>query len=245
MKREELIKKWLDNELSSEEFKLFHKLDDADELMKLSESIKAFQIPSFNSDSTFEKINQSINPTKFRSKNSWTRQFLRIAAIVVIGLGIYTYIGSLDTRISTSIAEKTSVILPDASHVLINSKTDVSFNKNNWGNNRDIKLEGEAYFKVSKGAKFNVRTSTGTITVLGTEFNVKAYSGENDSYTTLVEGKVQINTPREKRILLPEQQAILNEDTYALSIHKANLREETGWVNGEFIFRQKNNFNCL
>ena len=69
MKREELIKKWLDNELSSEEFKLFHKLDDADELMKLSESIKAFQIPSFNSDSTFEKINQSINPTKFRSKN--------------------------------------------------------------------------------------------------------------------------------------------------------------------------------
>ncbi|WP_162623248.1 FecR family protein [Confluentibacter sediminis] len=106
-------------------------------------------------------------------------------------------------------------------------------------------LYGEAFFEVSpsakhQGADFKVIHKEQEIQVLGTEFNVKAYSEETNVFTTLVEGKVQINTPREKYILEPQQQAILNDNTYALSIHKVNLREEIGWVNGEFIFRQKN-----
>ena len=106
-------------------------------------------------------------------------------------------------------------------------------------------LYGEAFFEVSpsvkhQGADFKVIHKEQEIQVLGTKFNVKAYSGETKVFTTLAEGKVQINTPREKHILQPEQQAILNDNTYALSIHKVNLREEIGWVNGEFIIRQKN-----
>ncbi len=106
-------------------------------------------------------------------------------------------------------------------------------------------LYGEAFFEVSpsvkhQGADFKVIHKEQEIQVLGTKFNVKAYSGETKVFTTLAEGKVQINTPRENHILQPEQQAILNDNTYALSIHKVNLREEIGWVNGEFIIRQKN-----
>ena len=106
-------------------------------------------------------------------------------------------------------------------------------------------LYGEAFFEVSsslkhQGADFKVIHKEQEIQVLGTEFNIKAYAWETKVFTTLVEGKVQINTPREQQILLPEQQAILDDDTYTLSIHKVNLREETGWVNGEFIVRRKN-----
>lgn len=106
-------------------------------------------------------------------------------------------------------------------------------------------LYGEAFFEVSsslkhQGADFKVIHKEQEIQVLGTEFNIKAYAGETKVFTTLVKGKVQINTPREQQILLPEQQAILDDDTYTLSIHKVNLREETGWVNGEFIVRRKN-----
>ncbi len=106
-------------------------------------------------------------------------------------------------------------------------------------------LYGEAFFEVSpsvkhQGADFKVIHKEQEIQVLGTKFNVKAYSGETKVFTTLAEGKVQINTPREKHTLQPEQQAILNDNTYALSIHKVNLREEIGWVKGEFIIRQKN-----
>ncbi|MFD2827213.1 FecR family protein [Leeuwenhoekiella polynyae] len=106
-------------------------------------------------------------------------------------------------------------------------------------------LYGEAFFEVSpsnkhQGADFKVIHKEQEIQVLGTEFNVKAYPDEPNVFTTLVEGKVQINTPREQQILKPEQQAILNDNTYALSIRSVNLREEIGWVTGEFIFRQKN-----
>ena len=106
-------------------------------------------------------------------------------------------------------------------------------------------LYGEAFFEVSpsgkhQGADFRVIYKEQEIQVLGTEFNIKAYIGETKVFTTLVEGKVQINTPREQQILQPEQQAILDNDTYLLSIHKVNLREKTGWINGEFIVRRKN-----
>ena len=106
-------------------------------------------------------------------------------------------------------------------------------------------LYGEAFFEVSpseshQGADFRVIHNEQEVQVLGTEFNVKAYSNEDEVFTTLVEGKVQINTPRAQYILKPQQQAILNDNTYALSIHTVNLKEEIGWINGEFIFRQKN-----
>ncbi|WP_417887703.1 FecR family protein [Zunongwangia sp.] len=106
-------------------------------------------------------------------------------------------------------------------------------------------LYGEAFFEVSpseshQGADFRVIHNEQEIQVLGTEFNIKAYSNEDKIFTTLVEGKVQLNTPRGKHILQPQQQAILNDNTYALSIHTVNLKEEIGWLTGEFIFRQKN-----
>jgi ferric-dicitrate binding protein FerR (iron transport regulator) len=62
-------------------------------------------------------------------------------------------------------------------------------------NNRNVFLEGEAYFKVTKNKKlpFKVNTSDITITALGTAFNVKAYNDEGTIETTLEEGSVRID----------------------------------------------------
>ena len=61
MKREALIKKWLDNDLNSEELKAFNALEDSVELTKLSNSLKAFKAPEFVASNTFESINSNIN----------------------------------------------------------------------------------------------------------------------------------------------------------------------------------------
>ena len=173
MNRDELIKKWLDNDLSSEELKAFNALDDAQELNKLSNSMRAFKAPEYDTSEVFTSIKQTIASSQIKPSINWTKQLLRIAAIFVIGFSLYYYTTTLDTNISTTIAEKTSIELPDASLVTINALTDISFNKKQWQSKRTVKLNGEAYFKVAKGAKFDVETPNGIVSVLGTQFNVK------------------------------------------------------------------------
>src|SRR5690606_23822936 len=83
------------------------------------------------------------------------------------------------------------------------------------GETREVELlYGEAYFEVSPssghdGAKFKVATGTQEVTVLGTQFNIKAYSDETTIHTTLVEGKVQVNIGKESSTLRPKEQSVV------------------------------------
>jgi len=233
MNREELIKKWLDNALSSEELSAFNALDDAKDLNRLSDSMKAFKAPEFNSSEVFEGINHAIKTSQTKQSNNWTKQLLRIAAIFVIGFGLYYYTTTFNTNISTVIAEKTSIELPDASLVTINSLTDISFNKKNWNINRAVQLDGEAYFKVAKGAKFDVETASGTVSVLGTEFNVK--HRENLFEVVCYEGSVNVNFNNTDTILKPGDSFLLL-DGKIIATEKENTKNPA-WVNNQSYFK--------
>jgi ferric-dicitrate binding protein FerR (iron transport regulator) len=86
------------------------------------------------------------------------------------------------------------IILPDSTTVWLNADTKFRYPVDYGTNNRNVFLEGEAYFKVSKNKKlpFKVNTSDITVTALGTAFNVKAYNDEGTIETTLEEGSVRI-----------------------------------------------------
>ena len=77
------------------------------------------------------------------------------------------------TEIETQVGQKTSIVLPDSSLVFINASSEIGYNEKKWNKKREVKLEGEAFFDVAKGARFDVITPQGKVSVLGTEFNVK------------------------------------------------------------------------
>jgi ferric-dicitrate binding protein FerR (iron transport regulator) len=104
-------------------------------------------------------------------------------------------------------------------------------------------LYGEAYFDVSastnhKGASFKVASQVQEIEVLGTEFNVKAYKGEDHIYTTLVEGKVAIDNGVTKEILKPKQQAAINIQNKEITIAVVDVYNATSWKDGVFSFKE-------
>lgn len=233
MNREELIKKWLDDELNSEELKAFNALDDAQELTKLSNSLKAFKAPEFDSSETFEGIKNTIQTPQVKHSNNWTKQLLRIAAIFVISFSVYYYTTTIDTNISTVVAEKTSIELPDASLVTINSLTEISFNKKNWNTKRTVKLNGEAYFKVAKGEKFDVETSSGTVSVLGTQFNVK--HRDNLFEVVCYEGSVNVNVNNTDEILKPGD-SFLILDGEIIATEKEKI-DNPSWINNQSYFK--------
>lgn len=233
MKREDLIKKWLDNELSSEELKAFNALDDFQELTKLSNSMKAFKAPDYNTSEVFTSIKSTIASSQTKPSTNWAKQLLRIAAIFVISFSIYYYTTTLNTNISTLMAEKTSIELPDASLVNINALTEISYNKKNWNKKRDIKLNGEAYFKVAKGSTFNVETPSGIVSVLGTQFNVKY---RKDIFEVICyEGSVNVSFNNTDTILKPGDSFLLL-DGKIITAEKENIKNPS-WVNNVSYFK--------
>lgn len=102
---------------------------------------------------------------------------------------------------------------------------------------RNIQIEGEAYFEVAKDAKhpFSVSQGTTNVEVLGTHFNVKAYREDKDIKVTLIEGLVNVRSKREEQRLKVGEQAILQEDQIQL-VKQADIEEALGWKNGYTSF---------
>ena len=110
-------------------------------------------------------------------------------------------------EINTEKMEQETIALADMSTILTNEKSKVSYNKKTYKEKRVIQLEGEAFFEVEKGKTFTVETPLGSVTVLGTSFNVIARGGrfEVECFT----GKVSVeNNKGEQVILTPGEKSI-------------------------------------
>jgi len=192
MKKEELIKKWLDNELTTAELQEFKQLEEYDSFIKLSENAQFFKAPEYNSSEAYKKVLPIIEQKRVsKTLLQKLKPVMQIAAVFVIGIVVYSAFFTNDfTTINTLASEKTIINLPDNSIAQLNSMSELSFNKDSWNTQREVELKGEAYFRVAKGSQFDVQTSSGIVSVLGTEFNVK---NRKDYFeVTCYEGKVRV-----------------------------------------------------
>lgn len=132
--------------------------------------------------------------------------------------------------------------LPDGTLVYLNSASSLTYPTKFAGKDRKVILSGEAYFEVAKNPKMpfivNVN-NTQQIQVLGTHFNVEAYTDERVINTTLLEGSVKILYKNKQAILKPGQVAINSMGT-DLDIKLADIDEAMAWKNGLFIFNNEN-----
>jgi len=192
MEKEQLIKKWLDNELTADELLAFKQLEEYDSYVKLSDKAKLFKAPAYDNSVEYEKLG-SVTDKNRNNKSTISKltPIIQIAAVLVIGVIIYSvfFINNLIT-IDTLASQKTTVTLPDVSTVELNSLSHLSYSKNKWSKKREVTLEGEAFFKVAKGSMFNVQTTYGVVSVLGTQFNVK--NRENYFEVVCFEGLVSV-----------------------------------------------------
>jgi len=134
-----------------------------------------------------------------------------------------------------------SLVLSDSTKVFLNSMSKLAFPVIFSGGKREISLEGEAYFEVHKDKQhpFIVNVNGMQIKVLGTAFNVKAYTDEQNVYTTLVEGQVIINTEKQSGkecLLFPNQQAVFDKLNEGLNIRKVDASQYMQWTIGKYVF---------
>ncbi|TYA92239.1 FecR family protein [Seonamhaeicola marinus] len=174
MKNDDLLKKWLNNELTDVDKQQFSEQEDYAFNERILEGAKHFKASEIYTTKNFESFKSYYDQKKPVKKLASFNRFLRIASVIVVGLGLYFAMFTNDSgSVQTLAGEKTTFELPDSSIVELNSLSSVTYNPKTWETERTLKLDGEAYFKVEKGSAFKVKTKAGYVTVLGTQFNVK------------------------------------------------------------------------
>lgn len=132
-------------------------------------------------------------------------------------------------EVRTPFGSKTNIVLSDGTAVTLNSGSVISYDKNYNIYERNISLEGEAYFKVARRdtIPFIVTAENVSIRAKGTEFNVKAYENESIIEATLIEGTIEVSSRDEDSgdvrsvELIPQQKALYIKSTNLLEINPA------------------------
>ncbi len=194
MNKDQLIEKWLNFELNATEIEAFRQLEDYQSHIDILEGAQHFKASNFSEIKNFNAFKDRYQAqNKPVSKLIWLNSMLRIAGVLVVAFGIYfTFFYNNLTQIQTLASQKTTIELPDNSQVTLNALSSIEYNKRKWDRSRELKLDGEAYFVVAKGKQFDVFTTDGIVTVVGTEFNVK----QRDNYFEVrcYEGIVKVSS---------------------------------------------------
>lgn len=169
---DDFLAKWASGELSEEEKEAFRKTEDYQYYQAILEGTDVLEVPSLDREKLFEGVREKITKDgkKVRTIPKWT---YAIAASIILLIGYFVFFDQTVVH-TTGFGERLQITLPDNSAVLLNAKSKLEYKKSGWEKERNLFLQGEAFFKVTKGSTFVVNSENGSVTVLGTEFTVNS-----------------------------------------------------------------------
>lgn len=203
-----------------------------------------------------DRIFENINKKKKR-KQLIFRQFMRIAVCIIVLLLPFSgywfgkknaFKSFTDIVVEVPAGAKTKMFLPDSTLVWLNSGSRLEYSQGFGFLNRNLKLEGEGYFEVSKNEKmpFTINTSDLNLKVIGTKFNFKNYPNDKEISVNLFEGKVALNSLNFRRAelyLYPNEKAVMNKYTGEIKKMNANVENSNAWIRNELIFNDESLIN--
>lgn len=226
--------KWLAGELTGDDLKNFEASPEFETYNKIAIYSKQLETPEFDSDTILSAIVQRPKQMPVVKMKSYL--VYKVAAILIIALGIFFV--NQNVMAITKVAqagERTEFNLPDDSHVVLNSGSEIEYKKWNWSNNRSLSLHGEAFFKVAKGKTFDVNTSLGKVTVVGTQFNVRARN--NHFEVQCFEGKVRVQNNNQV-VFIIKGQIVVFENGNKINANPYN-NSKPGWMMNEIVFNSE------
>jgi transmembrane sensor len=150
--------------------------------------------------------------------------------------------GMVYNSVETPRGGQTAVRLADGSVATLDAGSSIRFPVSFTGNERKVDVTGEVYFEVVHDAQkpFRVAAAGQTIEVLGTSFNVNAYTDEETVNTTLVTGKIKVQEGSRSVVLKPGQQAVVAASNRDIKIRTIDVPSVIAWKEGHFHFDNDN-----
>ncbi|WKN33879.1 FecR domain-containing protein [Porifericola rhodea] len=166
----------------------------------------------------------------------WQRKIWKFAAAAMLSIIIISFLLLRDTSevVRAEFGQQMSYTLPDHSVVSLNAGSEIRFEEDEWQQERKLYLQGEAFFEVEKGSRFQVISTQGTVEVLGTSFNV--YARDQKLEVACLTGKVRVSDAKgnEAAMLSPGQGVQIYQNQ--VSTLTINPEEAVDWKSGNFIY---------
>ena len=157
-----------------------------------------------------------------------------VAALFLLLLGIGSVVVFYSKTVETLPGQNLVAELPDGSSVELNAGSGIKYYPLRWTFERKLKFEGEAFFSVQKGEKFEVESENGITQVVGTSFNI--YARDEDYRVTCFTGKVMVvSNSNESILLLPNEHVEIENGELVMS-PKYNVDKSIDWRIGRFDF---------
>jgi len=241
------LARWLDGSLTPEELEAFRADKDFAAFQRIAESSMDLETPAMRSiegawehfiqkrseSESIDKLAPSRKATVRRLSRWWTSA---AAAIAILIVSYVVFFHNTQEHITTAIAEKQRVSLPDGSTAFLNAVSSLKWSSSDYADVRTIHLDGEAFFEVKEGSTFSVHTANGTVQVLGTSFNVR--SRTKSLRVSCYTGKVGVHfsEPDDQEELTPGNGLAAEDgEVIDLFVIRENRKAPT-WSEGESRF---------
>lgn len=266
----QLIEKYLSGSISSDEYRDLSEWIEQDRELNHWWERKFIETEGLLDFKTSEKMFTKIRHKTFRyevadkkqleqntfNKNKIVLNLIKWVAIICIPIGVcfsYLFINDFVNKeevpliVKTERGEKSTIILPDGTNVILNSSSRLKYSNNYGEKNRSIDLEGEAYFDVTRDTKkeFIVHTNNLDIKVIGTSFNISSYTDTKDITIVLLKGKVKIQSAELSYIMSPGEKIKYNKNTKKITKEDVFPTDYITWTKGDLYFEKESLENII
>ncbi len=251
----DLIAKYLANECSEEEKKRLYNWKNANaennetfELMKKTWT----GVPDPEYTPNVEKALESVTsrlPEQKKKQSLWSSGWIKIAAIFVLGtgvFGIYKFLWTGAEMIEVTSAPGTKpkeIILPDNSKIILSQNSELRYPSEFKKNIRSIEFSGEAYFDIApdKTRPFVIESELTTTRVTGTEFNLRTYKEDSIIKITVTEGSVSFKAKNNNALVMVGvgEAGTLHVKTNVLTKEQNDDRNFMAWRDGKLSFENE------
>lgn len=215
--------------------------DNFDEILRISSK---FKVPASNQgkEAAWDKLMHSIEENRieevkvipmFAARKLWYSLAATVLVIIAVTSLTYRY-----TMVEFQLAkgQTASKFLPDSSEVKLNSESKIVYRRFGWLANREISLNGEAFFSVKHGSQFTITTEFDRkVIVTGTKFNVFARGDRFE--VKCFDGSVTVHLSSKKTIPLTKGVGLAINKLGELPTQiKLDSIAEPTWIIGEYYF---------
>ncbi len=237
--KEDFLAQWIEGKLSDDELKKLVSEEDYGKLLKLRSGIYLHERLEAPTDQILKKIKKKIGTETSTSQPKTISLYYKLAmaaaATLLLFFGIRSFWGGTSIIESSGFGEQKSVSLLDGSTVVLNARSNLKYDKDEWDTKREVYVDGEAFFKVKEGNTFTVNTDNGSVRVLGTHFNVVTF---DDFFETICyKGKVKVITGEKEFELLPKQ-SVRKHKGMTTPKTLEDLEEAPLWLLGSSNFKE-------
>lgn len=226
-------------------------IDEAVRIVRLLSWDEA-NLPFLEYKSSLERLQQKMKTKRSSLRmlvfsSGWSKvaavlvpMFLAIAAYYLIEQRTDQKLGNF--VFSTPAGQNSLIVLPDGSELTMKSSTRIEIAEGFGKRNRELTIDGEAFFSVQHNEKlpFLVNARSFQVRVLGTRFNLKAYSDDSHIYTTLVQGKIEVKEEQSKHysILNPGEQLVFGKESLVAEKRNVDTQLFDRWHGQGMIYEK-------